>query len=125
MIEIIDNECALIFLKKNKIKGDCIFIRSKDKWWAYKDDDGKIISIIGIEIKNKFITIGGSYTIKNFRKMGYATLLIKNILNKYKHMTIKCYASDMSKNIYKKLGFKMCQIFNNGTELLQYGGNNE
>ena len=119
MVSIISNEEAIKFLKKNKTKDDYVFVRYSDIWYAFKNKDN-IMGIIGIRIKDKYIKIDTSFTLKNYRKQGISTLLRKYIIQKFNNKIIISYSNKMSQNINKKLGFKVIRVLKNGTELLRY-----
>lgn len=119
MILQISNEEAINFLKSNKKKEDYIFIRKHDIWYTYKEKE-KFLSIVGIDIKNNVIKIGGSLTLKEYRKKGFFSMLIKEIIKNYENYIFICYANNSSKNIFKKLEFKKIRMLKNGTEYLKY-----
>ncbi len=75
-------------------------------------DKKNIISKININLESKnFVRLGGVYTKKEFRSMGYAKLLINSFLQKellkYNKNCILFVNKDNApaKNLYKKLGF--------------------
>ncbi len=81
------------------------------KYWVYKKDR-KIIAYLGIQFTNEFIEVLGIGVIENYRKKGYGSELMTELVNyfndaPYRKILLEVRESNNNaKNLYANYGFK-------------------
>lgn len=118
-IEKIKNDIALLFLKQNKAYKEMVFIRKHDEWFgAFYGNE--LIATAGYSYKKGYITLGGCFTVLQFRKKGIQSLLLLKILYETKGKRIISFSRPEMARINEKYGFKTKYTYKNGTKKMEF-----
>ncbi len=76
--------------------------------------DNKLVSIASYKrVTSKDLRLKSNYTLAEYRRKGYCTLLIKTIMKYNPSEIYTAYCEESSLNIYLNLGFKLVKIRQN------------
>ena len=116
----IPNETALAFLRENKARKECVFVRPCDVWYgAYIN--GALVGVGGYTQKARYIEIGGMFVKAESRNNGIGRAINCALLLEIGDRRIVAYARPIEARILRHFGFMEKHTLKNGTIKLERG----
>ncbi len=119
--EISDTE-ALAFLRAHTTSADRkdIFIRSHDVWIG-SFEDGKLVSVAGMDEKGFYLSIGSMFTLPEYRRRGHGGAALSALMGPFGGRAVRAYFRPASVHLAERQGLQAVRTLRNGTVYMKRG----